>query len=312
MADGRSREQRRPLLARHQADRDVPGGEVPEFNGLLEFDFRPWQREDVVVGKDEEDMLSRVPKLHPRPFTGQGPTLYKGVFIQNHKPPHEYLGWPKEENVVRVWWWEKPKYVQVNEAQDKRVEGRAYPVLDNFVITFCRSSWPNLFDSMRVLESDEQAHPGERSHRLRLFNATANLLYFLAAENVVRVKIRPEHHDRHGRDLAGLPKSNREYHVLPFQLPRYRYLHKDSVEPTGRRVSCCFDVRGHSRHLRDERFKRKEDGTVRVIWIPEHQKGMGNPYQPSIRRGTIDSLFLDYDKFIREETARVARRKKAS
>jgi len=242
--------------------------------------------------------------LAPRPFTDAKATYYKGLFIEVHRPPHLYAGWPKDERVVRVWWYEKPRYIYVNQARDKSVEGKSFPILDNYTISMAESSWPRRFDALKVLDKDDQQHPGEREHGERLFRTTVNLMYFLAAENVVRIRIRPSDHIKHGRDLAGLPKSDKEYHVLPFQLPRYRYLHKGNAGESGRHLSVCFDVRGHFRALRDERYERNADGSVRVIWINSHQRGAGNPYQPTVRRGSIDSLFLDYDKFIRDEQAR--------
>jgi hypothetical protein len=47
------------------------------------------------------------------------------------------------------------------------------------------------------------------------------------------------------------------------------------------------------------------NGMLKFDFINPHQRGLGQPYHPTVRRGSIDSLFLDYDKFIREEEARV-------
>jgi hypothetical protein len=267
-----------------------------EFNGVLTFNFRPWQRPDLFLAEDRQPIS--VGTLKPRAFSDHIPTGYKAVFILRYDPPHIYINWPQEP-VIRIWWFEKPLWAAI--------PGRngAFPLADNYTLTFCKSSWPRVMDVFDVRPMDEAEHPGENAHADRLFATTVNLMYFLAAENVIRVRIRPEHHQRH--DLKGLPKSDREYHVLPFQLPRYRYLHPENGQPTGRHVSVCFDVRGHFRHLLNDRYERNPDGTARVIFINSHQRGLDNPYRPAVRRGSIDSLFLDYDKFIREEEARVRR-----
>jgi hypothetical protein len=266
-----------------------------EFNGSLNFNFRPWQRPDIFLTKDGEP--ESLEPLRPRPFSNDITTAYRAVFILRYQPPHQYARWPTNEDVIRIWWFEKPLWLDIP-GRDRRA-----PLADNYTVTFCKSSWPKVMDVFNVHPIDEASHPGENAHADRLFATTVNLMYFLAAENVVRVRIRPEHHERH--DLKGLPKSDREYYVLPFQLPRYRYLHPENGKPTGRHVSVCFDVRGHFRHLLNDRYERNPDGTARVIFINPHQRGLDNPYRPTVRRGSIDSLFLDYDKFIRDEERRL-------
>jgi hypothetical protein len=271
---------------------------IVEFNGMLCFDFRPWQRSDIVI--QHGDVVPEIAPLQPRHFSADLKTAYKAVFVQRYDPPHKFISWP-DEPVFRIWWFEKPMWIHVPPGE-AAPEGN-YPLADNYTVTFCKSTWPRVMDAMNVRQKDEATHPGENAHGERLFATTVNLLCFLAAENIVRVRIKPKHHQRN--DLKGLPKSDREYYVLPFQLPRYRYLHPEESQPTGRHVSICFDVEGHARHLLDERYERNPDGTARVIWVNPHQRGLGKPYRPAVRRGTIESLFLDYDEFIRGEETRM-------
>jgi hypothetical protein len=250
-----------------------------EFSGSLHFNFVPWI-------KAERD-LTTTQRLKPNTKPDSAGTDYRGVHIFLSRPGSRKRwesGLP-DEPVASTHWYEKP-------------EGNA---VDSYDFMFSRSSWPYMLgSSARQIGIDDTQHPGEAEHATRLLNMTINLLYFLAAENVVRVRIRPEH-QRYGKQLAGLPKSDKPYYVLPFQLPRYRYLHEGSSE---RSVGVAFSVRGHIRHLRDECFSRNADGSVRTIWINEHARGLGNPIKPTVRVGTIDHLFLDYDAFIRQEENR--------
>lgn len=268
-----------------------------EFNGRLTFGFRPWARPDVLIADSKTKVRAPLQEIAPRAFTNDLPTTeYRGVYIRRYVPPHHYVDWP-EEPVVRVTWFETPRSVL------DRQTGKTYPCLDNYSASFTQSSWPNRFDPYKILDNDELVHSGEREHGERLFRTAVNLLYFLAAENVVRVRIRPEmRRGPRARELKGLPKSDRPYYVTPFQLPRYKYLHRSA--PTGARVSVCFDVRGFFRTLTNDRYGKNEDGTCRVIWVAPHRRGLGNPYRPQVRRGAIDSLFLDYDKFIAGEERR--------
>jgi hypothetical protein len=268
-----------------------------EFNGELKFDFRPWKRPDIFVSETEQNLKPAPLVLAPYSLPD---TTYRAVHIQRNLPPHKFFGWPEDKPVIRATWYEKPMWIKHPELGD-------IPAIDNYVVTLCESVWPKRLDVFKVGDPDEIAHPGERAHADRLMFMTANLMYFLAAENIVKVRIRPEHHERCGRELSGLPKSDKPYYVLPFQLPRYRYLHRDDEKPngtTGRHVSVCFDVRGHFRHLDAQRFERDANGNVRVIWIGGHQRGLGHVYRPTVRRGLISHLFLDYDKFIAQETKR--------
>jgi hypothetical protein len=61
------------------------------------------------------------------------------------------------------------------------------------------------------------------------------------------------------------------------------------------------------RWLRSERFHRNEDGSIRVVWVHPHQRGVGSGvYVPSIRVGKIGARLLEYDEFISELERRKA------
>jgi len=214
--------------------------------------------------------------------------LYRGVFIHEELPPHTAANYPPER-VISVQWFERP------ERQTVRVGDRWCDAteLDNYRISFAASSWPDILfqyhhDATHALE-----------HARRLFHMTVNLLYFLAAENLVFVRVRPEHRGR--RELRGLPHSDRPYHVVDFQLPRYRYAERGTGgEGTSHGVR--YDVRGHFRHLRDGRYTRNPDGSARVLWVATHQRGLAaSVYRPAVRRGAVGARVLDYDELLLEE-----------
>lgn len=288
-----------------------------EFNGTLRFDYVPLMVEHTTFGKDFTPQVVRVSeKSH---------CSYRGVLIYEMTPPHLWNNLP-EERVVRAFWYETP-------GERVRADKRAvYEEMDSFSVTLTPSVWPRMLhedhytrlslapmspagmaevigaDAYTQMLTKQDAETGAKTllHARRIQRMTTNLLYFLSAENVVKVRIRPEYHARYGKDLAGLPRSAHAYNVLPFQLPRYRYLNRDRGEPSGRTVSVRFDVRGHFRHLNSDRYDRNPDGSVRVVWVRPHERGVENPSWSKTRVGTIDGLFLDYDKFISEEEARHA------
>lgn len=140
----------------------------------------------------------------------------------------------------------------------------------------------------------------EKEHCKRLYSATVNLIYFLTAENLTYVKIRPEHRRAHGAEMISLPKSDRPYRIVSMHARRVRYQER-SVPSGAHRVTERYDVSGHFRHLASERFERDEAGNVRVIWIQAHQRGLeADVYRPKLRVGHIGARLLDYDEFRRE------------
>lgn len=275
-----------------------------EFNGLLRFNYSPLVVEEAIIGEGLE--ISK-----PVDRERFGYCEYRGVLIYESLPPHNWSNWP-EERVLRAEWVERPKstvelhtkgLIQTPDGTVKTVN--VYH--DCFTLTMCASLWPRL-----VNEHHFTMDPGEKEqmmrHVRRLQRMTANLLYFLSAENVQKIRIRPGHRQRYGeKEFRGLPKTEEVIHVLPFQLQRYRYL-LGSNRGGGTAHHYRYDVRGHFRHLRDERYERNPDGTVRVVWVRPHERGVDHPeYVPTLRVGEVGRSILEYDEFVRRVERRRAK-----
>lgn len=146
--------------------------------------------------------------------------------------------------------------------------------IDSFEVAFGPSSFPS-FENKELHRLYNTFDNAERLHAL-----TINLLYFLSCENV-----NLEYHD---------PKSSRElfrrigqrtYH--PFYTVEFKRgggRTRPVNTGAGTPHSYRYDVRGHFRHLRDERYQRNLDGTYKVIWVSSHQRGVENElYIPALR-----------------------------
>jgi hypothetical protein len=187
---------------------------------------------------------------------------------------------------------------------------------DVYAISWTKESWPQRLSAeltdhkfQEGMEDAKTRVACRRSdaHANRLFRMTVNLLYFLSAENHVVLRVRPEHH--HMGITRGLPKSARPYYILPTQSQHIRYM-MGVGEGTGSSHSYRYDVKGHFRHLTDERYERNDDGTVRLIWIEPHQRGLDNAeYRAPLRVGKVSRQVLEYDRYVRSLEDRLRRRR---
>ncbi len=259
-----------------------------EFDGLLSFNYVL----PVTHAHFDEDMNALVDKKN---------TSYRGVLLLKHN-----------DEVFQAIWMEPPRYV---------ANGRSFH--DVYVISWSKESWPKrscevcgtsgrtdvdtLIEDNISTSAVNVALAEDSGHANRLLRMSVNLLYFLSAENQTFVRVRPEHVNRHG-----LPRSSKEFYITPAQSPHYRYL-LGVNKGSGSKHSIKYDVRGHFRHLTDERFERNEDGTVRIIWIDEHQRGVENiEYKPHVRKGQVSRAVLEYDRFYQSIDDRLRRRRRSA
>lgn len=283
-----------------------------EFSGQLKFDYCPpifvdrvghgknpdgtpnlWppteERKALLPGYGNTEPLIDMTQLTGREkehfvqVEGKRNTSYRAVGISVRRPPHEWHNLPPED-VICIHWYESPCY-------EGGQAGKSYY---HYTVKFTRSSWPYMLN-----EEHHKTSPQHLRHGYRLMHMAVNLMYFLAAENVTIVRVTPRAYE--ANKLKGLPKTQKEYYILPMQVPRYKYLHERPDGATDRHVGYMFDVRGHFRHLNDERYTRNPDGSVRVIWIQPHQRGLGaGAYIPRVIVGQVGAQYLDYDEFVRQ------------
>jgi hypothetical protein len=169
-----------------------------------------------------------------------------------------------------------------------------------FRIVIFKDDWPNPH-----IPSAADKNTGE--HYERLFRMTVNLLYFLSCENVALVRVTEQAWSRHAKALRGLPRPIKPYYTVPMMVPRYRLPNASDSAGAGGPHRYKYDVKGSMRWLRSERFHRNEDGSIRVVWVHPHQRGVGSGvYVPSIRVGKIGARLLEYDEFISELERRKA------
>jgi hypothetical protein len=223
-------------------------------------------------------------------FLGPGSTGYVAIYIYACKadaliiPQYERRATIIEQGYEAYW------FAPFEHERDAVRSGFSLIGLD-------RTVWPNM-ETCYKLESTTEVY------LKKIWSATRNLLWFLAAENQVWVKITPAVRELHQKDLRGLPKSNAPYYVIPYQLPRYRYLVQKS-SGDGTKHGHRYDVHGHLRHLVHPCFHRDADGYPRVVWVTGHQRGLDNEvYVPALRTGTIDRRVLEYDQFFKEKESR--------
>lgn len=260
-----------------------------EFNGLLKFNYTlPIIHSNLLA---EEGLA------------GKTETAYRGVLITRH-PMNKYSNLPRDVQCYQAVWFEP---IRQSTTDSNRLIG------DFYNVTWSDTSWPNILAD--VLDQDERdcfiqgitgggnTQIGFREslpHARRLFRMTANLLYYLTAENLTFVRVKP------GDRTKGIPRSTTPYLIRPIQYPRYRYLIEGSSKGKETKQKVRYSVRGHFRHLTDERFERNSDGTVRVIWIEEHERGLENvEYRASVRAGRIGANILDFDRFQQMIEARI-------
>lgn len=294
-----------------------------EFNGLITFNYvipvvSPIWEEEGIAAKQN--------------------TPYRGVLISRSDPPHFWTNFPNEP-VYQATWFEPPR---------ESLTRPGVTTSDLYGISWCGSSWPNLIaDTNKTIAEEKQdfidmanraaagmaVAGGEQGqvdadgnilhtpiadslvgvrrddhHARRLFRMTVNLLYFLSAENQTVIRVRPEHHNK--GITRGLPKSTAPYYILPIQHQRYRYLIKESATGTGTKHGHRYDVSGHFRHLTSDRYERNVDGTVRVLWISPHQRGLSNlEYKAALHTGKIAQQVLECDDFVRRVEDRIRRRR---
>jgi hypothetical protein len=258
-----------------------------EFSGCLDFAYVPQIAKMHVDGNGMQRSIQAAPDEED-PLTDRSDktlTQYRAVQIHTYSPPHHWGNFPENERLVTVLWWER------------KFRGHFY---DHYTLSLTESAWPHLWDEHQHCRGGPEQH----LHAMRLLRMTANLLYFLTAENVTLVRVTPEiRASKPKKEVANLPKCRKPYYVLPISVPRYRYKLKEaqahSEGASGYHHSFTYDVTGHLRHLRDDRYQRNPDGSVRTIWIDDHKRGLAaGVYLPAIRRGSITSNLLEFDQFI--------------
>jgi hypothetical protein len=277
-----------------------------EFNGRLKFNYRPTTlrpkfyengETGTDISYDERDCSEyRAVLISTDPIDVQ-----KAVGMEYIHPMNLHVHW----------------YLDLYTTPYGQQEGDTVQVEDHltqFDLKIYYETWPRL--EMSVLEQVDELRktPGETVEQAkRLFRMTVNLLYFISAENLTRIRIAPEYFNKFKNDLRGFPKSKKPYYIMPFQVPRYRYLHYERHNE-GTKHSHQYDVKGHHRHLRNERYGKNPDGTTRVIWIEQHLRGLDNPvYLPQLVQGIVPRKILEFDEFIRDvEVAENKRRKNES
>ena len=237
-----------------------------EFNGALEYKAP----QDYFLFHEEPEGFSPVPLL-------RGELAIRGIWFDDHDAQEGKQGmsmtfFPRDQ---------RPPI------------GTTGPPIVGFHIR----DWPKITSSIpRTIEeakgwiSDPKAWDRFESRLLRM---DANVIYFLNSENQLKLRIRPEHHDRHGRKMNPLPKSPVPYYIIYFQAPCYKY-----AEPGGRTPASphAHRVRGHYRRLLNQRFTRDAAGDIRRIWIDQHIRGLGRLTE-ALRVGRIPGSILDYDRF---------------
>jgi len=119
--------------------------------------------------------------------------------------------------------------------------------------------------------------------RAPLLRMTVLLLAFINARNIELEYVDP-FADKRGQARGGKKEWPDAWYEVRIDVSGLRTTSESTG--TGPRPSYIFDVRGHFRRLTHERYRRDEDGYVRVIWIPAHLRGLasGGPYIPSVRR----------------------------
>jgi hypothetical protein len=242
-----------------------------EFNGRIKYDYP----QDVEVFSDFDDLTYRA--------------IYIGVAGVDMIVPQPEVTNFSGRLIYEAYWFQP-----TSDLKSRISKGQRFP---SVILELVQEEW---LDAPYFPGID----PKEKHYLEKLLKVTRNLLWFLAAENQVWVKITPAVRELHQKDLRGLPKSKEPYYVIPYQLPRYHYLVQKS-SGNGARLGHRFDVRGHLRHLVHPRFHRDADGAPRVVWITGHQRGLDSEvYVPALRTGTIDRRILEYDQFFKERESR--------
>lgn len=146
--------------------------------------------------------------------------------------------------------------------------------MDCFEVTFTPQSFPD-FDNREVHRLYNTLDGAETLHRL-----TVNLLYFLSCENVDFDYHEPQSSKEFMRRIG--QRTQNPFYTIKFKRSGERT--RPISTGTGKPHSYRYDVRGHFRHLRDERYERNPDGTYKVMWVPAHQRGLANElYVPALR-----------------------------
>lgn len=144
----------------------------------------------------------------------------------------------------------------------------------DLTVSFTTESFPEI--------SGEMIHQKYNTiNRAKLLNkVTINLLYFLSCENIELIY----RDKKSSREFMKSIGQNTRYPFYTVHFKRGGERVRPASTETGTKHSFRYDVRGHFRHLRDDRYKRNSDGTYKVIWIPAHQRGLANElYLPALR-----------------------------
>lgn len=186
------------------------------------------------------------------------------------------------------------------------LEGMVYlPDYPNFTMSTCASTWLGIprteeefdFSDCPLLLPDHEgwcSFPYGRWEEFgeacppsqikgTLLRMTVLLLAFVNARNVELEYVDP-YADKRGQARGKGRKWPDAWYEVRINTDGLRTASESTGE--GPRNTYIYDVRGHFRRLTHERYRRDEDGYVRVIWIPAHLRGLasGGPYIPSVRR----------------------------
>jgi len=150
-----------------------------------------------------------------------------------------------------------------------------------------RRNFPRLITNTIFIEPDGINVPfGSEStdgFSYQIAQLAMNIMHYLSCENV-----EIEYHE--GREGKEVLKHIGQFTKEPFytvKLKRGGNRIIPVATGTGTKHGHMYDVEGHFRHLRHECYNRHDDGTYKVVWIVDHQRGLNNEiYLPAVRDTT--------------------------
>lgn len=122
-----------------------------------------------------------------------------------------------------------------------------------------------ILEAPTLATADEALTDQEKGQQASLLRMVMGALCYLSIENAEKQETKA-----FNRPRMGVPPSctilGKNYKEIP------RHMRK-----------------GHVRHLRDERYKRDEDGNVRIVWVREHEVGGGDEELRDPKRELVDA-----------------------
>jgi hypothetical protein len=159
-------------------------------------------------------------------------------------------------------------------------------VLSTQVAQHCFPEMGNKEGLEKYLDSTIKVETSKALHKLAV-----NLMYFISCENL---EFEYHDHKKSPKEVKKLTKRLGQQTKQPFYTIRFkRRKVKTRTKATGKGTSHSYryDVEGHFRHYTHERFKRHEDGTCKVIWVPGHQRGLEHElYVPALRDASKEPI----------------------